>query len=393
MEASLYVHVPFCESGKCDYCDFFSVPVNCGQAAADERLAVYVESLLAEAESLFDALPVEKVQTVYIGGGTPSVLGAALIRRLLNGLSRLTGRFSLPSIEVTVEANPESADEAFLAALREAGASRLSLGVQTFHSPSMRAVHRTGASCDEAKLHERLRLASEYFPCAFSADLLSGLPLQNETILSNDINTLLSYKPAHVSLYALTVEDGTALTKQKAGVLLPGEDEADALWLLGRDLLEKAGYGQYEVSNFCLSGKESLHNIRYWRMENWLALGPSASGTLIDDETGTGFRYIVPKEIKYGDILKCINDGAFVERLDAPTLMKETILMGFRYINGPDEALFRRRFSMGINDLIPETLNAWRGLLQCDKPALSKDGLLLLNRFLLDAFKEIETSV
>ena len=387
MEASLYVHVPFCAGGKCDYCDFYSVPVNsaAGHSAAEERFAPFIDTLLAGAEGLFAAFPPEKIPSVYIGGGTPSVLGPHGISRLLTGLLRLTGRFSPPPEEVTVEANPESADEAFLAAAREAGASRLSLGVQSFHRRSREAVHRIGADSNEALLHERLSLAAKYFPGAFSADLLSGLPFQNEKIIACDIDALLSHKPAHVSLYALTIEDGTALAGQKAGASfqLPEGDEADALWLCGRDLLEKEGYSQYEVSNFCLAGKESIHNIRYWRMENWLALGPSASGTIIDDEKGTGLRYVIPRE---STTIKA--DGAF-EALDAATLIKETILMGFRYINGPDEDLFRRRFKTGIENIIPKTLNSWRSLLQYNKPALSKDGLLLLNRFLLDAFDEL----
>ena len=381
MNASLYVHVPFCAGGKCDYCDFYSIPVNSG----DEQIPAFVDSLLAGAEALFKTYAPGNIPSLYIGGGTPSVLGPVGIRRLLDGLLSITGRFSPVPEEITAEANPESADEAFLAALREAGATRLSLGVQTFHGPSRKAVHRAGAetAAGESLLHKRLRLASQYFPASFSADMLSGLPFQNEKILADDINSLLAYKPAHVSLYALTVEDGTILAKKSANgsIPLPEADEADALWLQGRDHLEKAGYSQYEVSNFCLPGKESLHNIRYWRMENWLALGPSASGTIIDDDTGTGIRYTNPK--------------AAIEELDRLTLIKESILMGFRYIKGPDEALFRRRFHKSIEQFIPNTLAAWRSrdLLQARNTALTKEGLLLLNRFILDAFNEIPADI
>ena len=409
--ASLYVHVPFCAGGKCDYCDFYSVPVKSG----DGRLVIFVDTLLCEAERLFRAYRPEKIPSLYIGGGTPSVLGAAGIKRLLAGLLQLITSVSPPPLEITVEVNPESTDESFLAAAAEGGASRLSLGVQTFYGPSRRAVHRAGTEpCSgETLLHERLSLAAGYFPGAFSADLLSGLPFQNEKILSDDISALLSHKPAHVSLYALTEEPGTELAIKKAAgsLTLPEGDEADGLWLCGRDKLEKAGYSQYEVSNFCLPEKESLHNIRYWRMQNWLALGPAASGTIIynisgSDETASACRYTIPPDVgawlSLGGCSFCPEQIAgpvpayapLWEEIDTPTLIKETLLMGFRYIKGPDEALFRSRFRKGIEDLIPNTLGTWqdRSLLRREKHALTKEGLLMLNRFLTGAFGELDDS-
>ena len=388
MEASLYVHVPFC-AGACDYCDFYSVPVEKPDLwSEDPRLERFMDVLLADAGMLFKSYKPGSVPTLYIGGGTPSVLGPAGIRRLLSGLLAVIARYSPPPEEVTVEANPESADEAFLAAAREGGATRLSLGVQTFHGPSRRAVRRMG---DETQLDGRLALAADYFPGGFSADLISGLPLQSEKILLDDIDRLLAHKPAHVSLYALSAEPGTPLAESPAFM---DRDGADRLWLSGRDALEKAGYGQYEVSNFCLSGKESRHNIRYWRMRNWLALGPAASGTVIDDDTGTGMRYTAPPDL---DAWLTENHSRFpgdsgIEELDALTLMKESLLMGFRYAEGPDQELFQRRFRRTTGDTIPKTMRAWRnrGLMRKDGTALTKEGLLFLNAFLVDAFKELD---
>jgi oxygen-independent coproporphyrinogen-3 oxidase len=379
MEASLYIHVPFC-AGKCDYCDFYSVPLKLSTfgsltfGSSDGRPEFFVNTLLAEAETLFKKYPVDNVPTIFIGGGTPSVLGPTLMRRLLKGILSLIGRFSPPPLEVTVEANPESADEDFLAAIREEGATRLSLGVQTFYAPSRKAVHRAG---DEAVLPGRLALVSAFFTGAFSVDLISGLPFQSKSVLLDDIAKVASYKPAHISLYALSGKKAESL----------GLDEADELWLCGRDALEKSGYFQYEVSNFCLPGGECKHNMRYWRMQNWLALGPAASGTIIDDATGTGFRYTFPPDAD--NWLESVN-----ERLDAFTLIKETFLMGFRYAEGPDEASFLRRFKKNVQDVIPKTLDAWRGrgLLCRDKRALTKEGLLFLNRFLLEVFEELDLS-
>jgi oxygen-independent coproporphyrinogen-3 oxidase len=388
-EASLYVHVPFCSGGKCGYCDFYSLPV----APDDPRPELYIHTLLAEAGRLFETFRPGRVPTLYIGGGTPSVLGPDGISRLLAGILDLVSRLSTAPGEITVEANPESADEAFLDAIREEGATRLSLGVQTFHRPSRRALHRNGTESSSA-LRKRLSLAAEYFPAAFSVDLISGLPFQTEKILLDDIAGVLFHKPAHVSFYSLTREPGTPLAKAGNNIALPCRDEADQLWLTGRDALEKAGYGQYEVSNFCLGGKESKHNIRYWLMKNWLALGPAASGTIINDETGSGTRYTVPRDLDAwlgaGCNFSQVNGGIApeIEELDTPTLIKESILMGFRYVEGPDNDLFRKRFHKSIAECIPKTSGEWQ-----ITRGLGKEALLLLDRFLLDAFSELDRLV
>jgi oxygen-independent coproporphyrinogen-3 oxidase len=384
--ASLYIHVPFCAS-LCDYCDFYSVPVQ----KEDPRLSFYIDRILSDAEAALGRYGIGHIPTVYIGGGTPSVLGAQGISRLLRGLGSLLSGKGLE--EITVEANPESADRDFLSAALEGGGTRLSLGVQSFHEASRRAVRRTG---DGRLLPERLKLASDIFPGAFSADIISGLPFQDEKVLLEDLEKLLSYGPAHVSLYALTVEEGTPLAKKSGrGRGLPPPDEADRLWIRGRDFLEEAGYGQYEVSNFCLPGKESRHNIRYWRMENWLGLGPSASGTLIydgkDDGEARGLRRTVVPDVDRW-LRGNTEELETEEALDTPTLIRETILMGFRCVPGPDAVLFRRRFKRDIDSFIGRTMARWRerGLMPADRTALTKAGLLLLDRFVVEAFDELE---
>jgi oxygen-independent coproporphyrinogen-3 oxidase len=245
-------------------------------------------------------------------------------------------------------------------------------------------VHRIG---EGSLLLERISLVSALFPGAFSADLISGLPGQDETVLMQDIETLLAFSPAHVSLYALTADPKLPGS--------PSDDEADRLWFQGRDALEEAGYVQYEVSNFSLPGKRSQHNIRYWHMENWLGLGPAASGTVIDDRTGTGRRYTVEADADVyltSTLLKNADGINTVEFLDRLTLIKETFLMGFRYTEGPDRELFTIRFGADMETFIPQTLERWRkwGFLDGEKTALNRDGLSLLNSFLLDVFEELE---
>jgi oxygen-independent coproporphyrinogen-3 oxidase len=336
---------------------------------------------------------VKIVPTAYIGGGTPSILGAGGLARLLSGLRSLWGK---PPVEITLEVNPESAGEALLRAAREGGVTRISLGVQSFHGPSRRAVGRAG---EEELLHSRLRLVQEIFPGAYSADLIAGLPVQSWAVLLRDLETLLAYEPAHVSLYALTVEEGTPLEGRvkRDRTLLPSPEEADRIWLAGRDFLEAAGYGQYEVSNFALPGKRSLHNIRYWRMKNWLGIGPSASGTLIDEETGSGWRLTQRPSTE-----SWLAPGPLPEPerefLDPLTLMKESLLMGFRYVEGPGGERFKNRFGRSLSASIPRTRAAWekRGFFAPPGRGAglrpSREGLLFLDAFLRDAFAELDTT-
>ncbi|MDR1421021.1 MAG: coproporphyrinogen III oxidase family protein [Treponema sp.] len=388
MEASLYIHVPFC-AGVCDYCDFYSVPVK----TPDKRTDLFIDAVSRDAEALLRDFAVTEVPTVYIGGGTPSVLGAKGAARLLSAVGAALPPPVFPR-EWTVEANPESAGPGFLEACRAGGVTRVSLGVQTFHEPSRRALRRTGRG---SLVPERLSLVREIFGASFSADLLSGLPLQDEDTLKRDIDTLLSYGPGHVSLYSLTVAPGTPLA-EKSGVpgFLPDCDRADLLWLAGRDMLVQAGYGQYEVSNFALAGRRCAHNIRYWRMENWLGLGPAASGTVIDGGFPAAGRRFTGPDLDAWLAPRVPGSRAdTVEFLDASVLMKESLLMGFRYAEGPDEDLFVKRFGLSVEEAIPQTARKWRarGLLldgprEGDGPRLSAAGLLFLNPFLLDAFAE-----
>ncbi|MDR2471516.1 MAG: hypothetical protein LBD09_05345, partial [Treponema sp.] len=306
MECSLYLHIPFCTE-KCDYCDFYSLPLKAlGGAEGDRFTGRYVDALLRETERRFGELrraagplpdgpppdgpppdgpefsgrPALSVPTVYIGGGTPSVLGAVGMDRLLDGAAGIISAASGPPpggpppdasgpppdgpppdaggpSEITVEANPETADPAFLRVCADRGVRRLSLGVQTF-DPSLRgALGRRGCGGGEGTelLSRRLAAASEIFGEGLSLDLMSGLPGQDEGALLADIAKALSHRPGHLSLYALSPEEGTPLAARNT---VPGPDEADRLWLAGRDALIRAGYEHYEVSNFARPGRRCL---------------------------------------------------------------------------------------------------------------------------------------
>jgi oxygen-independent coproporphyrinogen-3 oxidase len=244
-------------------------------------------------------------------------------------------------------------------------------------------------------------LVSRYYPGAFSVDLIAGLPLQSKAVMLEDIRRLLAFEPGHISLYALTPEEGTPLEQKyraaqknhnrsevSDGIHLTDSDEIDSVWLAGRGCLIDAGFDQYEVSNFAKQGKRGLHNIRYWRMENWLGLGPGASGTLIDDSAGTGRRYTTAPDLEKWLACETVTGEEF---LDRSVLMKESLLMGFRYTDGPDPRLFKRRFGIELARAIPKTLERWRkkGCIAEDKIALNSEGMLFLNAFLVEAFGEI----
>jgi oxygen-independent coproporphyrinogen-3 oxidase len=395
MTASLYIHIPFCGRCKCDYCDFYSIPVTENHATLTDS---FVNALLDDVEDQLAFFKVEHIPSVYIGGGTPSVLGAARMEQLLGGLQALLKPLGEVPTEFTVEANPESADETFLRSCVNGGVNRLSLGVQSFHLPSRRAVNRGDGP--DYRIEQRLALAAEYFPSALSVDLISGLPFCTEEILLSDIERVLAFKPAHVSLYSLITEPETPLGKKltqksAAALFLPQGDDADNIWIAGRDALEKAGLAQYEVSNFALPGKACLHNIRYWKMENWLGAGPAASGTIIDDEAGEGRRFTYPADIEaYLAAPRPRILNARTEELARPDLAKESLLMGFRYLGGPDTQLFKRRFNRPVEDFIPKTIAKWRrrGFFEKNSLEPTKNGLLFLNGFLCDAFAETGAS-
>ena len=391
MNTSLYIHIPFCAK-KCDYCDFYSVPagVKFDGDSPDRLLDRFVEALCQDIAWQLAVFHVTKLASVYIGGGTPSLLGPGRIKTLLGFLSivgapRGDGEF-------TVEVNPESVDENFLRVCLEGGVTRISCGIQTFDERARRAVGRRG---ERRRLGSALELLREAYGGSFSADLISGLPGQDEAALLRDIGMLLHYGPAHVSLYDLTVEEGTPLHRKAAGskVSLPSADEAARLWIAGRDFLEAAGYPQYEVSNFAPDGNRSSHNIVYWRMGGWLGAGPSASGTIIRDsgaEVVRGIRRAVAADVhRY---VSGEGPEVLVEHLDRAALIRESFLMGFRYIEGPDAALFQKRFGCEMESLVPETLAKWRdgGKMREGLCALNREGLLMLNSFLKECFIEMD---
>jgi len=373
-DASLYIHIPFCAS-FCDYCDFYSITA---KNLNEDYIDSFITSLIKDINCQIEYFKIDKIPTAYIGGGTPSVLGKKIIR-LFDELKKIP--FFAPK-EFTVEANPESLTEEFLAACKQGGVNRLSLGAQTFHEPSRLSVNRAG---NAVLLEDRLKLASRYFGAQtgtdLSIDLMTGLPYQNQKILLEDIKRICAFSPEHISLYSLTVEENTILKEKinKKEIVLPDMDTADSLWLLGCESLEKEGYNHYEISNFAKDGKQCLHNLRYWQMKNWIGAGPSASGTLVNEQTATAKRFTYAKDVD-AYIKSPLITSAQCEEIDKKTLLQDTILMGFRRKERIENELFKSRFGCSVEEFIPKTLAKWK----------NRDIMFFLNSFLFDAFTEIE---
>jgi oxygen-independent coproporphyrinogen III oxidase len=404
---ALYIHVPFCKS-RCAYCDFYSLPSGFWSPAVLEGS---IEATLARIDSLMARFSQgrRELATVYIGGGTPTALSRPLLARLLKGVEARVSGFR----EWTLEANPESLDEEALDLAQASGVTRISLGVQSLDDGLLRKLGRLASAeaCLEALARVRRRPGLR-----LSADLIAGLPRSRP--LAMEARTLVEEGACHLSIYDLTVEEGTALAAQiKAGSLvLPEADLAYEERHEAEALLGSLGLRRYEVSNFALPGEESLHNLGYWHMDSWLGAGPGAVSSLqpanLDeagqDRPGEALRIEEAKDAAaygLGDPAGKRGEDFPIEARDA---LFEQLLMGFRTIYGPDDASLSARFGLPLEALIPQSIAAWRSHLMDAPPwppamgqeagggsgranlALDPSGLDILNRFLVDCLGELE---
>lgn len=268
---SLYIHVPFC-SHKCHYCDFYSL------VDTRDRQPAFVDRLIAELRDLAPFAAGAPLRTVFIGGGTPSLLHAPLWRRLLDALHDLFDLSALRAAdaEFTVECNPESASRELLDTLAAAGVNRVSLGAQSFSPRHLATLERRHDPANVARAVAAARAAG--IP-RLSLDLIFAVPGQSPADFERDLLAALDLSPSHLSAYALTYEPNTAMTARlRRGEFLPCDPDLEAdLYELALATLHARGLERYEISNFARPGDECRHNLAYWRQEQWLAAGPSAS--------------------------------------------------------------------------------------------------------------------
>ncbi len=362
----VYIHVPFCKQ-KCFYCDF---PSYAGKERYEEA---YVKALIQEIRTE-GAKYVEtwgQPATIYIGGGTPSVLPNELLEQLLftigeimlpkapslrglspqatGGVVGSTGRTD--SLEYTMECNPGTIDDSKLRLLKRHGVNRLSFGVQTFHDALLRRIGRIHTA-EQARTAIRDARAAGFQ--SLSLDLIYGLPGETLAMLQSDIDEALALAPDHISIYGLQLEEGTAFWKQhEMGRLdLPDDATTEAMYDLMTTALPAHGYERYEISNFAKPGFESRHNLGYWQDKPYLGLGAAAHSYL------DGVRYENTKDI--AAYIDAIEHGTLPRTQEEPATraiqMEEFAFLALRTATGIDKAAFKRRFATPLSAVYADAI-------------------------------------
>lgn len=392
MEISLYVHVPFCRQ-KCDYCDFFSIPSNRASCVCPDE--EYVRSVLNEIRFYVKKYSVSRWKTVYIGGGTPSQLGAKLLFELVSGIKSAVS--DKTADEFTVEMNPEDLTEDILDSAQKAGVDRISTGIQALDQKALDSVNR---HCQLQTAISSLELLQKKWKKKLSVDFIAGLPGQTCSSFKKQFETVFNFKNIdHISLYSLTLEENTPLYKKiESGKIKWSQQKTDRMWILGRKILKENGFIQYEVSNFARTGAESLHNKVYWHLENYIGCGSGACGSVYGEvsERWTNTCSIKNYEnfwLDFNPESEIPESVRQVEKIDLQTQEFEWIMMGFRLLEGVCSEEFKKRFGKSLEERIgvkDGLFFEWskKHLARSYKKdgktfyALNERGLMLLNLFL-----------
>lgn len=336
--SGIYIHIPFCKQA-CSYCDFYFVTKPDNKNAFSDKL---VEEIHSKKDSIYSS---NVIDTIYFGGGTPSLLRAEQFDKIFTALDR---SFNLNLKEVTVELNPDDVTKEYLSDLKNIGVNRVSMGVQTFDEDLLKFMNRTHNSAEALKCLELLKNSEIN---VFTADLIYGNPGQTLEILERDLDILLQFDPPHVSAYSLTIEPKTRLGKQlELGRLIPAEDETvEKHFELVEEKLKQSGIHRYEVSNFARKGAEAVHNANYWEHKNYLGLGPGAH-SFRWDESGT-FAYRWENE---PDLKKYLRKTDFSEyekeELSLQSLAEERIMLGLRTVKGVSIEKLEKKYEYKLSE-------------------------------------------
>ena len=370
---SAYVHIPFCTQ-ICYYCDFSKVFIK------NQPVDSYLEHLLEE----FRSYDIQKLRTLYIGGGTPTALSAPQLEVLLDGLTKNLDLSVLE--ELTIEANPGDLDEDKIAVLKQSPVNRVSLGVQTFDDKMLKKIGRSHLEKDIYENIDRLKLAG--FD-NISIDLIYALPGQTMAQVKDNVAKAISLDIPHMSLYSLILENHTVfMNRMRRGKLpLPKEElEAEMFEYIIAEL-ERAGFEHYEISNFSKSGFESRHNLMYWDNAEYYGIGAGASGYV------NGVRYKNHGPIRhYLNAVEAGNARITEEHLSQREQMEEEMFLGLRKKSGVSMARFEEKFGRSFDGLYGEIIRdlVQQGLMQIDgdRVRMTKRGLFLgdtvAERFILE---------
>ncbi|MBE6621767.1 MAG: radical SAM family heme chaperone HemW [Ruminococcaceae bacterium] len=341
----LYLHIPFCQS-KCPYCDFHS--------DTDTSMASrYTEALLLHMEDYARAAAAHDVDTVFFGGGTPTVLPVNRLIAILEGIEDV---FHLRNdAEITVEANPATVTLSELKRLRRAGVNRLSMGLQSANDDELAALGRIHTFDDFVDSFCAARKAGFH---NISVDLMYGIPGQTLDSFRRTLQEVVALEPEHISVYGLKIEEGTPFADRKDSLNLPDEDTESEMYFEAIRLLADAGYAQYEISNFAKPGKQCLHNLRYWNCEEYLGFGPGAHSYF--GGRRFAFRRSTEDYVRAMEYPGSVSDLLSEDYEVHPSeRLGEYVMLRMRLTEGVDTDAFSSLFGVSFEKLFAKYLNLY----------------------------------
>ena len=377
----IYIHIPFCAS-KCGYCDFYS------SAACEKEMPRYQRALLAHIEETMEQLPPALIDTVYFGGGTPSYYGARRIVELLDAL-KSSGRL-LKDAEITMEANPDSMRPKDLRALRRAGVNRLSIGMQSANNDILKLI---GRRHNFKQVQMAMHAARAAGFDNVSLDLIYGLPSQTRSDWEETLMRALQLHPEHISGYGLKLEPGTPMAEEYEGSpLIPDDDTQADMYLSMVETLRQYGYQHYEISNFCIPGYHSRHNMKYWRLDDYVGFGPGAHSCI----GNLRYSYVRDRERYVRCVLGGQGSGDILdeyEKIGDFERASEYLMLGMRTMLGVSReeytAIYNSSFD-GIAEMLGEYVRRGWAVEENERWRFTPSGFLISNT-LINAMLEAQT--
>ncbi|MCP4160384.1 MAG: radical SAM family heme chaperone HemW [Deltaproteobacteria bacterium] len=371
----LYIHIPFCRS-KCSYCSFYS---STEYTVKLEKL--FLSELYSQINYYMILTKSDFCKTIYIGGGTPSMLSYSGLQNLLDYLDRFIDD---AIVEFTIECNPEDISFDFLKLLKKSKINRISLGVQSFNDS---VLTRSGRKCSSYTIETAINLINQHWESKFSVDIISGLPGQTLGSQLLDINKAVVSGADHISCYSLIMEESTPLFDTYS----VDQELEDEMWSICNKVLLKNDFVNYEVSNYAKIGYESIHNHQYWQMNEYIGCGPGAVSMIKENEikrinnTHNIFDYLKGKDKNWFSTDETINPQEF---------LFENFMMGLRTTSGIDRKIFRKRFGFFPEKFLPKTIKKYSSdtfLIKTGNFALNSKSRLFMNSILMDVYDELFT--
>ncbi len=369
---SLYIHIPWCLQ-KCPYCDFNSHASD-GEAVPEQE---YVDCLLSDLKDEAALAQGRPLQSIFIGGGTPSLLSPEALSRLLSGVREQLD--CVDGMEVTMEANPGTFEIDRFAGFREAGVNRLSIGVQSFDDGCLQQLGRVH---DAEQAKQAIAAAKQLGFDRVNVDLMHGLPGQTPAMAQADLQQAIELGPDHLSWYQLTLEPNTLFYSQPPE--LPEEDDLVDIQEAGQELLQAAGFKQYEISAWCQPGNQAKHNLNYWRFGDYLGIGAGAHGKISvmqDGELQVTRRVKLRQPKAYMQAIQPLASVDTVAKEDVPL---EFFMNALRLREGVSQGLYAQRTGQNLDAVEALSRLRQRGLLEHDRLQATELGWRFLNEVLAD---------